>query len=402
MSEKNGMKDLTVHFCGVTFKNPVIAASTDISRTEIHFEELIKSGVGGIVTKSVTDAVELQSASIARFDIRDMDQNKVKGSIPDQYTFFSRGGSMVSMDKFATYAKDQLELANKNNVVLIGSISASKVENWVKYALIMEQMGFPMLELNFGNPHGEASNGKLGFLIGQSPELCCEIVSKILEQIKIPVVVKLTPQIADIVDLVKNLKEIGVKAVTVMHRFQGLIVDIEEDSVALGGWAAIGGTWMKPISLANISKVYRQVDIEICGGNGADTGKDVMEYILCGASIVQIGSSLMLKGAEHVETVLQELKNWMDKKQISSLEEAKGTLAKKIVTYKNLGDLPLAKSVLDLKKCETCEEKQCSKRCYFGALIIENGKIFKDETKCTGCSMCQHICDKNAIVMREV
>lgn len=396
--------NMAVDFCGVRFKNPLIAASTDYSRTQERFTELLNSGAGGIITKSVTDAKALQSAGIARFDIRDMEQKPLQGAVPDMYTFFSRGGSMVSMEQFRGYAGKQLEEAAAAGVVLIGSISASKTENWVSYAKEMEEMGFPMLELNFGNPHGEAADGKLGFLLGQSKELCCDIVGRILAAVKIPVIVKLTPQISDMVSLVKALFDIGAKAVTVMHRYQGLVLDIEEEAPALGGWAAVGGPWMKPISLGNISKVYRNVPgMEICGGNGVNSGKDLIEYMLCGAGLVQVGSTMMLKGAEFAEEMLADAEEILRAKGETEISALIGRAADKIVTYKSLGNLPQRSVKINFDLCRTCEDKICVRRCYFGTLREENGelKINEEQNRCPGCGMCVYVCPKGAAVMEE-
>ena len=392
--------DLSTEFCGVRFQNPVVAASTDMSRAAARFEELLNSGVGGIITKSVTDAAALQAKGIARFDIRDQDQKPVSGEIPKNYTFFSRGGSMVSMERFEEYAGDQLEQARERGVVLIGSISAAKKENWVAYAKRMEAMGFPMLELNFGNPHGEAAGGKLGFLLGQSEELCCDIVGAVMQAVGIPVIVKLTPQVADMTAIAGALAKIGAKAVTVMHRYQGLVVDAETEEPSLGGFAAIGGPWMKPIALANIAKIYRGGNgLSICGGNGADTGRDVAEYMMCGASLVQIGSTLMLRGPEAVSGILSELAETAEGKGLKRVDELRGRIADKIVTYKNLGELPARESHMDLEQCEACEEKICVRRCYFGALSAENGRLEKDVELCTGCGMCRHVCPKGAVTL---
>lgn len=253
MSLKNGVQVLGLHF-----KNPIVVASTDIARTAEQFRAFAESGVGAIITKSVTDAPALQDAGIARIHIADMYQRPVRGEgYPDQYYFFSRGGSMLSMEAFSRKAPELLAIGIENGVVVIGSIAASNVENWVSYARQMEQLGFPAIELNFGNPHGEASKGKLGFLIGQSPELCRQIAGAVRRAVSIPVIVKLTPQVSSVAEITKVLYEEGISAVTVMHRFQGLMVDPETDEPVLGGWAALGGPWMKPVSLANVARARR-------------------------------------------------------------------------------------------------------------------------------------------------
>lgn len=395
--------NLETVFCGVKLKNPIVAASTDMSRELSSFRKLAESGVGAIITKSVTDATALQSKSIARFDIRDINQNAVKGDLPDNYIFFSRGGSMLPMEVFAEKAPEMLEIAKANDVVLIGSISSSKKENWVRYAKEMEKIGFPMLELNFGNPHGEAADGKLGFLIGQSPELCAEIVKAITEEVKIPVIAKLTPQLFDITEVAMAVEKAGASAVTVMHRFQGLVMDIDSETVALGGYAAIGGPWMKPVSLANVAKTYLKTDnIAICGSNGADTGRDVAEFVAAGADVVQIGSTLMLRGSGEVKKILRDFEAILDSKNVRSVSDFKGFMAKKIVTYKNLSELPEREASHDIEKCKNCKDKPCVDRCYFGALKLEHDELKEDKTLCTGCGMCSFICPEDAVTLKTI
>ena len=203
---------LKTTFCGVCFKNPIVVASTDIGRTAEGFERFAKTGVGGIITKSVTDAAPLQNKGITMFDVRNMDETPVGSGtgVPDDYYFFSRGGAMISMDAYEATALQILSIARQYEVIPIASICASKLENWVTYARRFEEMGYPMLELNLGNPHGEAAKDKLGFKISQETQLCVEIASTVTHAVKIPVVVKLTPQVADLSALTQALEASGV------------------------------------------------------------------------------------------------------------------------------------------------------------------------------------------------
>lgn len=393
------MDTLQIKRLGLEFKNPIIVAATDIGRSLDSLEAFAEAGVGGIVTKSVTDAAALQKASISRMHITDMAERPVRSEIPEHYYFFSRGGSMISMEEYEPKAVKMIEIAKKYQTVLIGSISASKTENWVDYAKRFEALGFPALELNFGNPHGEAADGKLGFLIGQSEALCTEIASKVVGAVNIPVIVKLTPQVSDMAGLCKALEAVGVQAVTVMHRYQGLMIDENTDMPILGGWAAIGGPWMKPLSLANITKVRRQTGLTILGGNGADTVRDVYDYMLAGADLVEIGSSMLLRGPDYAKKLVERLGDYLKEKHISSVSEIVGACAAAITTYKNLGELPARKSRLDLRKCDRCADKPCVSKCYFGALTVKDGLLSHDDALCSGCGLCEYICPADAVRM---
>jgi len=348
----------------------------------------------------VTDAAALQQSGISMIHIMDMAQRPVKGRAPDCYSFFSRGGSMLPMEEFEAEARELLEIGRQYGTVVIGSISASRTENWVAYAKRFEELGFPAIELNFGNPHGEAADGKLGFLIGQSRELCVEIASQVLAAVRIPVIVKLTPQIADIAGTAKALEQAGVKAVTVTHRFQGLVIDPDTDRPVLGGWAAIGGPWMKPISLANVARVRRTTGLAILGSNGVDTARDVYDYLLAGASLVEVGSSMMLRGPEYARKLVEELELLLQQKGVGSLDEVTGRAADQIVTYKSLSELPVRRPRLDLALCAECEDKPCVTTCYFGGLTAGGaGGPAHDGDRCSGCGLCWHTCPKGAVTM---
>ena len=388
------MKDLEISALGLSFRNPIIAASTDIARSVEQFEAFAKSGAGAIITKSVTDAAALQDDNISRIHVTDMAQNPARGEVPESYILFSRGGSMLGMEAFEPKAVEMLRIAKQYNTVAIASIAAGPVENWVRFAKRLEDLGFPALELNFGNPHGEASASKLGFLIGQSPELSAEILKAVQGAVKIPVIVKMTPQLSDVTGTAQHLEACGAKAVTVMHRFQGLMVDPETDAPILGGWAAIGGSWMKPVALANIARIYRGTNLTVFGGNGANTARDVYEYMCCGASLVEIGSAFMLRGPAYAKRVVEEFYGLLEKKGVRRCEEIVGKTASQIVAYQNLSALPKRKAVYDLQKCKDCAGKPCVETCYFGALHVKDGILSRDETKCSGCSLCQTRCGK--------
>lgn len=398
MSVQNGISVLGLHF-----KSPILVASTDIARTSRQFEAFAASGVGGIITKSVTDAPALQEKGIARIHITGMDQHPIQGEYPPDYYFFSRGGSMLSMEEFTEKAPDILAIGRRHGVVVIGSIAASAVENWVSYARQMEQLGFDAIELNFGNPHGEASHGKLGFLIGRSSELCVQIASAVLNAVSLPVIVKLTPQVPSVAETARALYEAGIRAVTVMHRFQGLMVDADTDAPVLGGWAALGGPWMKPISLANIARVHRAVpEMTILGGNGADTARDVYEYLCCGASLVEVGSSMMLRGPDYAADLVSSFSSLLQEKDISDYHQLVGRTARQIVTYQNLGSLPSRRIHVRTSICADCRERRCLRTCYFGGMQLSQGQIIHHDAACSGCGLCAHSCANGAVSIQEI
>ena len=337
------------------------------------------------------------------FDVRNMDETPVGSGtgVPDDYYFFSRGGAMISMDAYEATALQILSIARQYEVIPIASICASKLENWVTYARRFEEMGYPMLELNLGNPHGEAAKDKLGFKISQETQLCVEIASTVTHAVKIPVVVKLTPQVADLSALTQALEASGVQAVTIMHRYQGLVIDHKTLEPVIGGYAAIGGPWMKPLSLANVAKVRSATNLSIMGGNGVDTAQDVLDFLLAGADLVQVGSSMMLKGPSYAARLVQALETAVAATG-RSVGDLTGLVAAKIIPYTALAKIAARRAVIGTAVCHSCQEKPCLERCCYQALSLADGTLIHNNDSCSGCGMCKTVCPKGAVRIEKI
>jgi len=217
---------LETTFCGVTLKNPLIAGSCDNSRS---FEQLIKiveSGIGGVVLKSLTDVVPLQNRNIARFLSLNAEGTPWKPG-DTKGGFFSRGGSMLSQKDWEQNLCEIRPLAADHDVVLIGNICAARLENWKTYARIVEDSGLPLIELNLGNPHYGSVDEPIGARIAQMEDLLYNIIDSVSQVVSIPVIAKLSPQVSDIIRLTETCKNAGAAAVTISHRFQGFLVDID-------------------------------------------------------------------------------------------------------------------------------------------------------------------------------
>ena len=107
---------------------------------------------------------------------------------------------------------------------------------------------------------------------------------------------KLTPDQSKPVEIARAAQEAGAAAVTATNRYTGFAVDIDTAQPRLGGTAGIGGTWTKPLSLRYVHNIYKQVGIPIAGSNGVFDHRDIVEFIMTGADVVEVGSVLMIKG----------------------------------------------------------------------------------------------------------
>ena len=152
---------------------------------------------------------------------------------------------------------------------LIGSAGGKTVQSWVDICRTIEDAGLPMVELNFGCPHPAMMPGVHGgSMIGQEPEVAREVTARVVEAVKIPVMVKLTPDQSRVLDVARAVKEAGAAAVTATNRYTGFSVDIETGQPRLGGPAGIGGTWAKPLSLRWVHRIFTELGMPVSGSNG--------------------------------------------------------------------------------------------------------------------------------------
>jgi len=384
------MPDLRVEFCGLKLRNPLIAGSGDYGRSVTQFKRLVGAGLGAIVMKSVTDAPPLQGQSFTEYLC--LDRNLLPWKHGREVGgFFSRGGGMLGEAEWLAVGREQIRLAREQGVVPIGNICAANYESWAHLARLMVDQGVPCLELNFGNPHFVASQKPLGAKISQDQEILVEIIRSVRAAVPVPLMVKLSPQVSDMEGLARASLEAGAQAVTISHRFQGLIIDVEARKPLTSSWGGYGGSWQMPLTAAYVARVARVSGLEICGSGGVGSAGDVLQLLLCGASTVQLTTALILHGPGLVAGILADLVRYCARQGTGRLAELKGSLLGAIADYARLPPKP-AVSLLDPGHCLACREKPCGPACYFDAVTIAPDGRPRIDQNCCGCGFCLQMC----------
>jgi len=253
-----------------------------------------------------------------------------------------------------------------------------------------------MLELNFGCPHpSQMEEEGVGMLIGQDPEMAGEITRTVVRAVRIPVITKLTPQVNYPTAVAQAVKAAGASGVTVINRFTGFTVNIEEGKPYIHGRAGVGGPWVKPLALRWVNSIYSEVGIPIAGTNGIYDWREAVEFIMSGATLMEVGSVLMLKGYNHIQTILKGLQEFMDRKGYKTVNSMVGIGCKKSLSYEEMYQLPRMKSSIDQGKCNRCYN--CVRSCFYDALQRgQEGVISKSENS-IGCELCYSVCPADAI-----
>lgn len=389
------MADLSIDFVGMHFPNPFMLASAPPTRTAEMIKRAFDAGWGGAVTKSIAlDPAE---------DLQPRLQ-------PLRHRKRNIGMENVELTTQLTVEDWQREIADIKAVYpdrpLWASIMDAPVaENWQRLAETMQEAGADALELNVSCPHGMPSKG-MGAFIGQNADLTGQVVSWVKKVSKVPVVVKLTPNVTDISFVAQAAKDNGADALCTINTVLGLIgVDLDTLTPvpSVGGVSTYGGysgPGIKPIALRCVAQIAKATGLPVSGLGGLSTWQDVVEIMAVGASTVQVCTAVMWKGYSIIEKLLLGLEDYLDGKGFANLKPIIGAALPKIVEFPQMPLAPRARASVD-DTCNGC--LLCVTACSdggFQAITGLKGEIVTiDGDKCDGCGLCAMVCPLDSITM---
>jgi len=212
--------------------------------------------------------------------------------------------------------EEELKKLKNSNISIIGSIFGSNVYEFVKLSEKMQQCKVDALELNMSCPHAKG----YGLEIGSDPKLVKEITSKVKKSVEIPVFVKLSPNLTNIVEIAQSAETGNADAIVAINTLKAMKIDIELKmpvlSNKIGGYS---GNAIKPIGIRCVYEISKNVDIPVIGVGGITTGEDAIEYFMAGASAIQIGSGIYYRGIDIFKTICDEIEIWMKKHRYNDL-----------------------------------------------------------------------------------
>ena len=389
------MADLSIDFVGMYFPNPFMLASAPPTRTAEMIKRAFETGWGGAVTKS-----------IALDPAKDL-QPRLQ---PLRHRKRNIGMENVELTTQLTVEDWQREIADikaayPDRPLWASIMDAPVAENWQRLAETMQEAGADALELNVSCPHGMPSKG-MGAFIGQNAELTGQVVSWVKKVSKVPVVVKLTPNVTDISFVAQAAKDNGADALCTINTVLGLIgVDLDTLTPvpSVGGVSTYGGysgPGIKPIALRCVAQIAKATGLPVSGLGGLNTWQDVVEIMAVGASTVQVCTAVMWKGYSLVDKLLSGVESYLDSKGFTNLNPIIGAALPKIVEFPQMPLAPRARASVD-DTCNGC--LLCVTACSdggFQAITGIKGEIVTiDGDKCDGCGLCAMVCPLDSITM---
>ncbi|MEM3788950.1 MAG: dihydroorotate dehydrogenase [Candidatus Bathyarchaeia archaeon] len=298
--------DLRVNLAGLCLKNPTMLASGILGYSAQTLESIVDGGAAAVVTKSVGLKPRKGYANPTVVQISCGLINAVGLPNPGIEEFTKDIGE----------AKAVLE------VPLIVSVYGFSAEEYVLVAEKAVEAGADAVELNVSCPHVKETGAE----IGQKPEVLAEVVKKVKSAVTKPVFVKLSPNVTDIAEIAEAAVKAGADAITAINTVKAMAIDIETTKPVLSNRkGGLSGPAIKPVAVRCVYEIYeRGVKAPIIGCGGITSWRDAVEFMLAGATAVQIGTAIATKGPNVFRAVTRGMRAYLKRKGFRSVTEIVG------------------------------------------------------------------------------
>lgn len=400
------MADLSVTFCGVKAPNPFFLASAPPTDKAYNIVRAFKAGWGGVVWKTLgEEGPPVVNVSGPRYGAIHSQDRRVFGF--NNIELITDRPLEVNLQEIKQVKRDW-----KDRAVFVSLMVPCNEDAWKAILKRVEETEADGVELNFGCPHGMSERG-MGSAVGQVPEYVEMVTRWCKMHSRMPVIVKLTPNISDIRKPAEAAKRGGADAVSLINTINsvmGVDLDTLQPWPSTDGMATHGGYCgpaVKPIALSMLSEIARTPEtrgIPISGIGGIETWKDAVEYLALGASTVQVCTAAMVYGFKIVQEMIAGLSDYMDAKGIRSVDEIVGRAVPRMTDWQHLNLDYAVKAHIDQDLCIKCG------RCHIACEDTSHQAIMREkdgvrhfevmEEECVGCNLCAVVCPvDNCITM---
>ena len=296
--------DISTEFAGLKLQNPLILAAGVLGISGHTLRRVGESGAGAVVTKSY--GVD------PRTGYRNPTVVEVAGGLINAMGLPNPGVAEL---------EEEIVEARKAGVPIIASIYGCDESDYVKAARIAESAAPEAIELNVSCPHVK----EVGAQIGQDADAVEKITRAVRDNVRIPLLVKLSPNVTNVVEIAESAQRGGADALTAANTLKALAIDVDAmRPVLAAGAGGLSGPAIKSVILRCVYEIMKSIDIPVIGCGGVTNWHDVVEYTLAGAAAVQIGKALMYKDLAVFKEIQEGLREYLIKKNIRSLSDIRG------------------------------------------------------------------------------
>ncbi|MEG1482195.1 NAD-dependent dihydropyrimidine dehydrogenase subunit PreA [Clostridium sp.] len=385
-------KDLSIEFCGVKCENPFFLSSSPVGNCYEMCAKCFDVGWGGVVFKTI-GFFKPNEVSPRFTNLRKESTSFVGFKNMEQIAEHSLEENLNDLRKLKE---------NYPTKIVVASIMGQNEKEWEELAKLVTEAGSDMIECNFSCP--QMTSHDMGSDVGQNPELVKKYCEAVRRGTNLPILAKMTPNIGDMsVPAIASIDG-GADAIATINTIKS-ITDIDFNTMTalpvINGKSSVSGysgKAVKPIALRfiyELSKNEKLKNIPISGIGGIETYEDALEFILLGASNLQVTTGIMQYGYRIVEDMISGISHFMDERGFDKLEDMVGLAVKNIIPAEDLDRGYVVYPKFDYESCVGCG--RCYISCFDGAHQAiewdsEERKPILNEEKCVGCHLCANVC----------
>ena len=384
---------LEIDFCGLHCENPFFLASSAVCTNYDMVARAFDAGWGGVFYKTIC-LQEIREVS-PRFDA--VYGNGQKGDFFGFRNMEQLSENPVDMDF------DILRRLKQNypSKIVIASIMGEKEDDWIELAKMAQDAGCDAVELNFSCPQMRQTG--MGSDVGQDPELVTFFTAYVKRSVSIPVIPKMTPNIAHISEPAMGAYFAGADAISAINTIKSITMGEGSEVNGCQTGSGYSGRAVKPIALRHILAMVlnpMMKNVQYSGVGGIETWHDALEFIQLGCRNVQVCTAVMQYGYRIIDDLVAGLQNYMAERGVEHLQDLVGELLPKFRLPSNLDRDTIVYPKFDTSKCIGCG--RCSISCADGGhqALVFNTETRKPQfigTKCVGCHLCRLVCPVGAI-----
>lgn len=391
------MADLRSNFLGIHSPNPFWLASAPPTDKEYNVNRAFEAGWGGVVWKTLGEDPHVVNVNGPRYSTLMSQDRRVIGF--NNIELITDRPLQINLDEIKRVKRNWPDRA-----MIVSLMVPCQESSWKNILSMVEDTGADGLELNFGCPHGMSERG-MGAAVGQVPEYIQMVTEWCKKYSKLPVIVKLTPNITDVRHPARAAHAGGADAVSLINTINSIMgVDLERmlmhphtgNKGSHGGYC---GPAVKPIALNMVAEIARDpqtAKLPISGIGGITTWKDAAEYIALGCGTVQVCTAAMVYGFKIVQDLCDGLSNFMDQQGYANLDAFKGKAISSVTDWRYLNLNHIDKAVINQDLCIQCGRCHvvCEDTSHQAITHTKNGQRHFEviEQECVGCNLCVSIC----------
>ena len=398
------MANLKSDFIGIKSSNPFWLASAPPTDKSYNVRRAFDAGWGGVVWKTVgEEGPPIVNVNGPRYGAIWGADRRLLGL--NNLELITDRPLEINLQEMKEVKRDYPDRA------LIASLMVPCVEEaWKKILPLVEETGADGVELNFGCPHGMSERG-MGAAVGQVPEYIEMVTRWVKQYTRMPCIVKLTPNITDILKPAEAALSGGADAVSLINTISSITsvnLDLFAPEPTIGTKGTHGGYCgpaVKPIALNMIADIARSPNtsgLPISGIGGVTTWRDAAEFMVMGAGNVQVCTAAMTYGFKIVEEMISGLSDWMDEKQITSTSDIVGKAIPNYTDWQYLNLNYVAKAKINQDLCINCGRcfAACEDTSHQAISMSDDRKFTVIDEECVACNLCVNVCPvDNCITM---